>query len=210
MPNSTHPTIDIDLPFDELIKAVKDELVDWGDKKKSIIPYGLGFYRIPLAGNRDEDGLALHFWLEGMPRNEDPHTHIFNLTSRVLCGQVEDTRWEATPSLNGKYLLRSHVFRDNRYVLDGEGTLCDIHSTTKQVVGRGQTYNVPKGVFHTSALSQFPTVTLIRREAVDTGIIVQDIVPRDLSGHISPASRPLNDGEYEWAWKKIQQIVARL
>ena len=199
---------DFNIPFDDLVTAVKSELVDWSEKRKPIVEYGLGFYRLPFYESREADGCALHVWLDGMPRNEDAHTHIFRLTSRVLCGQIEDARWEPMPLSEGKFLLSSYALTNGAYTKSGVSEFCDVRRLSIQTISRGGTYEVPKNVFHTSRVLNFPTVTLLQREEVDSNAIVQDLRPRDPQGHVSPQGTPLDGQRYESAWQRISQVLA--
>lgn len=81
------------LSLGELIPRVITAVKENFDQEKNVALYRFGFYRVPFYQDRNQDGLALHIWLQDLPREELPHSHVFHLRSRVLLGSITNHIW---------------------------------------------------------------------------------------------------------------------
>ena len=154
-----------DVPRDRLIANLKSTMIQFEEQGKPVLAYRFGFLRVPFEEDRSRDGLALHIWTKSLPADDCPHTHIFDLQSRVLLGAVTNMIWTIDDSKDGQFIATKPGY-SHPGVLEYEsqkrlnlvrksfdtytaGTACDY-------------YELPKGNIHSSSFES-DTVTLIRR-----------------------------------------------
>lgn len=171
--------------------------------------YRFGFYRLSFAPNRLTDGFALHVWFPTDLAEELPHTHIFDLESRVLLGGLEDRTWTVTEDPQGTHSIVLPKCTEKECSDEPVGTNVNIKLVGTRHVTQDEYYCVPKGSFHTSQVLEFPTVTVIRRLNVDANGQSQNIVP--LTEQLAPLrSFDIFDHDQNRAWAIIDTALAQL
>jgi hypothetical protein len=170
---------DFTKPLPELVAEVKSELLNWSQQQRPILQYRFGFYRLPFYADRLTDGCAIHVWLADLPRDEFPHTHIFELTSRVLRGGLENTNWNITERPDGNFRLIEPVCTDTLCTDTVTDRFCNATVSEKDNIGVGDLYGVRRGIFHTTKILEFPTITIIKRAKVDACGQPAHLAPRN-------------------------------
>lgn len=137
-----------------------------------------------------QPGLCVHCWLPGEPELEPVletspvHCHRWNLSSRVLAGEVGNTVWTAYPT--GR-LYASHRVYDIRVTPDADvirptGRYVRATPGIPTFAEVGDTYTLPAGVFHASIIAGL-AVTLL------TAVREPGVRDRALGSLIPPATR---------------------
>lgn len=173
----------------------------------------LGFMRLALDGQKNnQDGYFLHVWIPGLPTQKDgpfKHTHVFNMTSRILLGSIRDTLYNPIVDENGGYQLITAECKEN-YCLPSERVQDKIHIEIERTLdlSAGDTYQVAKGSFHdTTVLGDGIAVTLIRKENVENKdpILVVPIgvaIPKDVFRR--------DQIDQEFAWNTIKELLNQI
>jgi hypothetical protein len=174
--------------FNDALDALRlvgaDRLVESGKIHKHI----LGFVQLRIASKEGRE-LRIHHWPMGGSFSEEPHTHLWDLTSYVLGGEIQST----------EYAVRLED-RDTRQLF---AVLPAPVGTTREPLGQhvgatavrqssyaaGSIYTVEQGVYHTSEPVSVSALTLITTSAakVSHPLVVATIdSPR--SGHAAMAA----------------------
>jgi hypothetical protein len=149
-----------DCPFEDVLEALrrvsmKDLLSpDWMHR------HVLGFVqlRLPSVDGRE---IRLHHWTTGGDFAEEPHTHLWDLTSVVLLGQMTSVEF-ALSKRKGRshlYAVKPNSGGDGTDRVD-TGQVAEAVETSRRTYRRGDCYTVPQGAFHVS-LSAGESVTAI-------------------------------------------------
>jgi hypothetical protein len=172
--------------------APEPPLLDWvltalDERRPVAIRHPLGFACLPLA--RDEVNVCVHVWTSRLrracPTTSPVHCHNWDLTSRVLYGQIrndmvaieEDT---VTPS-HRVFEIRSDGDRDHITPTDRLVRWRRVATTSHRA---GDTYRLPAGSFHMTAVPaghEAATVVLAR---IRPGLVDQSLGRPHLAAHI--------------------------
>jgi len=132
----------------------------------------------------------LHIWHEsliapGIRGFGDMHNHRFSFTSNVLCGAIDDRRYNVTDSPEGDCDVYQVVnAREQKQLtgkFDGNVTLnrranVELDVRHSRIWQSGSTYEFPRGAFHaTRAIGT--TVTLVTKYDVAPGQRAEIVVP---------------------------------
>ncbi|MBM0278432.1 hypothetical protein [Micromonospora tarensis] len=147
--------------FDEVLNGLRQVGVDRLVDPRRMHQHVLGFVQLRLATSANKE-LRIHHWPAGASFSEEPHTHLWDLTSYVLAGVITSTEYAVRPTSSGSAhrlfvvkpahggTVREPTGRQVRVSIDKQGS----HDV-------GSSYLVPHGVFHTSAPSSASALTLI-------------------------------------------------
>lgn len=128
----------------------------------------LGFCRIDVSMHIPDraplERFFLHVWRKDAPVDSLGvlHTHVFDMTSIVLCGEVENSTYRVSGDCEesdsvGEYLVNY----GNKSVTRIRGVQLTPHC--RRTFSAGCLYRVGVGVPHESRIVAHPTVTLIRK-----------------------------------------------
>lgn len=121
----------------------------------------LGFVQSRIA-TVDGRELRIHHWPAGARFAEEPHTHLWELTSYVLAGSMRSLTYTVEPSRSDTlfqlYSVKQLDSGTIREPLEANVTVLKIAEETH---ARGSIYTVPQGAFHTSEPSSSSALTLI-------------------------------------------------
>lgn len=189
-----------------IIRSLQEAVDYQRSRAAEILVYRFGFLRLPFVASRLDDGFNLHVWLDQLQRDPYPHTHIFDLHSRVLQAEIVDHSWKLIDDVNGKYKRVQPLYHDGittDHELPGR---VRIHPLNQRILRQDDVYSIPKGEYHSSEIPKCskPTVTLLRRSNIEK------------SGHpinVMPVQQPkeqffdLRKIAKEDAWKILSEIV---
>lgn len=145
-----------------------EELLKIRDTGVRVISQPLGFYRIFITA-RDalSPGIMLHAWLDDtQPRQSDfvdIHSHTFEMTSRVLVGELVNEIYQVIPDRSGDY-KKVNVFHDgvnSKRVVSDELVRAELISSER--VRENQKYSFGSKIFHCTTIKKYPTITLMRK-----------------------------------------------
>lgn len=142
----------------------------------------LGFYRFFLTTNEaNQDGFFLHAWLtpEQGRLHRDPaiHAHTFDMVSRVLCGELRNATYEIRDEPGGSHyrvLVHYNGGFPSQQVLSQR---CSPRVKSVETVRRGEEYNLMHSVPHTTEVTKYPLITLMKKNRVTAGIPAQNVIP---------------------------------
>lgn len=205
--------IDISADLNTLSQVLLERLDFLQTQKIQVQSQPLGFMRLALDGQKNnQDGYFLHVWIPGLPTQKDgpfKHTHVFNMTSKILLGKIRDTLYTPIVDDSGKYQLITAECKEN-YCLPSERVQekINIEVEKTQDMSAGDTYRVAKGSFHdTTVLGNGVAVTLIRKEDVENKdpILVVPIgveIPKDVFRR--------DQIDQDFAWKTIKELLNQI
>jgi hypothetical protein len=132
----------------------------------------LGFIHVKLAAPSADQTYRLHLWpAEYQHPDEQPekiHDHLFSITSRVVCGEVTNVRYEFLPAPSGDWRelrVRYGAAQSELYETGVRGSLLKLHS---QLLSAPALYRVPKFELHETVPSRtLDALTVVRTEAAE-------------------------------------------
>lgn len=150
-----------DRTFNEMIAELKHVPIEDLTRPELMHMHVLGFVQSRLAtrGGRE---LRLHHWPSGARFSEEPHTHLWGLTSYVLSGAMRSTEYQvassATPSPYSLFSVRQLESGTVR-----EPSLDNVDVTIARLATHraGEQYRVAVNTYHTSEPASSSALTLI-------------------------------------------------
>lgn len=192
-----------------LLKRI-DELEAMGVKVQA---QPIGLMRLALNNqNNAAEGPFLHIWIPGLPIQKTggpfAHTHVFHLRSKVLIGKLTDITYTPTSDPNGAYkLVQGHCRQDYCSLSDIIDRVC-MNKKNIRDIHAGQTYEVPKGIFHLTSLKKDAVVmTLMQKIDVDKADPIV-AVPYHLP--ISNESFNRDQLDQQAAWTQIRSLLRHI
>lgn len=170
--------------------------------------YPVGFLRLPFVKNRSEPGYFLHVWRNDIPWTEfeSLHTHIFDMESRVLSGEIKNTLWKVTPDKNGGHMMCKGTYEKNRMILKEENRV-KVDKLREETIFTDQIYYVRKDDFHSSTAKK-GVVTLILKQNVQPEkdpLVVLPINTKTQEGGFDSAQI-----EQSEAWHIIEESLRKI
>lgn len=200
--------MNINIGLDQLLQKLETIRTDG----RQIFSHPLGFYRLFItAKDALSPGFLLHAWLEDTPRQSktiDIHSHTWDLTSRVIAGELTNQIFRLKEDARGTYVV-VNVAHDGvqatRYATDERVTpVLDYEET----VSAGQTYGFPSKKFHCTVINKYPTITLLQKRNMISDTPV-NIIPFEHShselGNYDP---PILDQNH--LWDKILGVIKEI
>jgi len=191
-----------------LIQAVKFQVCQRETQLEQLLVYRFGFIRVPFYNDRLKDGWALNIWTENLPRDEYPHTHTFDLSSYVLHGGLKNMNWTINETPQGDFRLISPIITGAHCEDEDTNRFCTVAKISETFVSRGQHYEVANGVFHTTQITSYPTITLIRRE---------NVRPSQRANHLVPLCQAEPTRKFDYGardnaaiWREVHTALALL
>lgn len=161
-----------------------------------------------IEGPWRSDGYRFHVWDERIRhRRVLPltwHDHVFDLDSFVLVGGILNTDYTVTPDADGTYRIMHLPGRDGQQL---EDTRTAAYAQPIQLISAGQSYNIPRFTFHTSATSVLPTATIIKKTNTATDSNPRLLVPADYV--IDPVQRDKSIDQ-DLAWTIINDVTEKI
>jgi len=159
--------MDINISISDLINV----LISIRNRGGKILSQPLGFYRIFItAKDGTSPGLMLHAWLnkeqprQSQNRTRDIHSHTFDMSSRVLIGELKNEIYNAIEDLKGDYNI-AYIRQDGpiatRVITDTKVRMVLDHD---EIVGAGEIYGFPSRRFHCTLIREYPTITLMQKK----------------------------------------------
>lgn len=139
------------------------------------VAHPLGFQFLTLRSAPDGAYLRLHLWQQSRARVV-PHAHSSAQESLILAGKIRNTIWLPDPAGKGPGAPMFAVLKDEaggsgrRYVPMGR-----INATPERgrLLGAGDRYQVPQGMFHTTeCLSPLAATLVARAGSAETHAII--------------------------------------
>ncbi len=133
-----------------------------GRLRIAAIMHPLGFVCLPIL-RQGERGICVHLWTPRLtharPTTSQVHAHSWDLVSYVLFGQVRNEVMRVSGTQASRGEAADGVYRV--FEVHSRGDLDEIRATsrlvrrdkgTSQVSDAGETYSVPAGTFHATAV----------------------------------------------------------
>lgn len=137
-------------PFDDVLKALRRVSMEDLLLPEWMHRHVLGFVqlRLPTVDGRE---IRLHHWTAEGDFAEEPHTHLWDLTSVVLLGQMTSVEFGLAKGKGDSHLyaVRPNTGGDGTDRVD-TGHVVQAAETSRRSYGRGDSYTVPQGAFHVS------------------------------------------------------------
>lgn len=192
---------------EELVRVV-DEL---RASRREIKLHPGGFIQLSLASDPAwrVDGMRLHVWSAGLPQR-DPrlgiHEHPFEMTSRILLGEIENLDFEVRARSQDD--TASHVALEARHSeLLPTGQRFAVSCVGRRILRSGDLYRVPKGQFHCSILASPLAVTLIVRSSIDAHHDPRVLAP---AGYCEDEVLGSRSVDQDTAWNLIDRALSLL
>ena len=190
----------------ELIKITIDKLQQLRLSGAKIQAQPLGMMRIALDGQRNADcGMFLHFWAANLPKSMSTppiHTHVFDLKSRIILGEIRDTILKPILDSDGAYqLVKSRCAQEHCTITNKLGR-ANLKIDTVREFSPGDIYEIPKGNFHVTSPQKEGkiAITIMEKYRIDDEDPILAI-PHGDEINTTPFNRlQLNQ---ELAWKTI-------
>ncbi|MGC4869791.1 hypothetical protein ACLQ3B_30610 [Micromonospora sp. DT53] len=151
--------------FDEVLNALREVGVERLVDPSRMHRHVLGFVQLRLATSADKE-LRLHHWPAGVSFSEEPHTHLWDLTSYVLGGEISSTEYAVRPTSSESphrlFVVKPAEAGTVREPTSRQVTVSVVKSESHDA---GSIYFVKHGVYHTSEPSSESALTLITTSA---------------------------------------------
>jgi hypothetical protein len=189
----------IDIPLGELYKV----LLKLREDGREVISQPLGFYRIFLtAQNALSPGLMLHAWLANtQPKQSnslDIHSHTFDMTSRVLIGELVNELYEAIPDSNGLHKL-VNVYHDG---VSSRRIVSDLpvqaRLISRETVHERSKYGFKSKIFHCTIINKYPTITLMEKSNMITENAINMMGADYQKKEVGEYTKPVFDQDAVW------------
>ena len=154
-------------------KQLLDKVLELRSKGTLIQAQPLGMMRLALDGQKNSDnGKFLHYWSSDLPRSpkdveEFPHTHVFNMISRIIQGRLNDTIYKPQIDPAGDFqLIGAKCTQDSCTLLDNTDRVrMEVSSVTE--LSSGDIYEVQKGTYHATSFPTSDKVAITVMEKMD-------------------------------------------
>lgn len=125
----------------------------------------LGFIHARLSTGPDGDTFRMHVWSSAhhhaMEQEDKVHDHLFDVTSRVLFGAIEDARYEFEPNPEGRFRDLRVDYRPAHRSLKEVNSFGDLVSTSTAVHSSSSEYKIPAYQLHETTLHSAPLALTI-------------------------------------------------
>lgn len=157
------PVINNDLTeLARIVVALQDELLP--------VWHPLGFIHVKLAAPSADQTYRLHLWPSEHrhpdEQSDKVHDHLFNVCSKVVCGEVRNVRYSFLPSASGDWRelrVRYGKTQSEIYETGQRGSLLEIESN---LISAPALYSVPRFELHeTIPIRSRDALTVVRTDA---------------------------------------------
>ena len=144
--------------FGAIVRSLSDQLTPtW---------HPLGFIHVRLLSPSAGESFRLHLWPADYQHNQEQvdkiHDHLFNVTSKVLCGAVTNFRYTFSPDENGEWRELRVRYGPQVSSLCETGVVGNLQETEAQTFSAQSTYHVPRFALHqTASSSAQDTLTVV-------------------------------------------------
>jgi hypothetical protein len=193
--------MDINISIRDLIGV----LVSLRGSGRKILSQPLGFYRILItAKDGTSPGFMLHAWLDkDQPRQSlkatrDIHSHTFDMSSRVLIGELRNELYSAIEDRDGDHRIariRQEGPKATRVIV---GTTVRVVLDRDETVSAGEIYGFPSKLFHCTVIHSYPTITLMQKERMISDEAVNIIPCEHTDQELGTYVQPKLDQERLW------------
>ncbi|MDX8398738.1 MAG: hypothetical protein R8K20_00640 [Gallionellaceae bacterium] len=120
--------------------------------KVKVVSHPLGFIQSVISESGRE--YRINFWGTQLGHTKVPnwqiHTHRFNFRSRIIAGQLWETRYDVAENMDGELELYKVKYSTDGSVLQNSGRRVSANITTRQIHPSGTTYKIDATNFHSS------------------------------------------------------------
>ncbi|MEV0154468.1 hypothetical protein AB0H57_12110 [Micromonospora sp. NPDC050686] len=160
--------------FAEMLTALREVGVDQLVASDRMHRHVLGFVQLRLATAAGRE-LRIHHWPASVSFSEEPHTHLWDLTSYVLGGEIRSTEYEVRPApVAEPTQLFTVKPAQVGTVREPTGEHVSVSVVNRKSQGAGSVYFVGHGVYHTSEPCSSSALTLVTTSSprVDYPLVV--------------------------------------
>lgn len=123
----------------------------------------LGFVMATLI-NEGHEKIRLHLWSNSFQNVQEPtwpiHDHLFDITSWVLCGEIENIEYKQCNSVL-THQLYSVSYDNDGSILTKLDSGLSLSVESKEIIKKTESYSIKSGVLHQSiSSSENTTVTV--------------------------------------------------
>ena len=194
--------------FDEMLVAIRRADLDELVRPEIIHRHVLGFIQLRIATRRSKE-LRIHYWPIAVSFSEEPHTHLWNLTSYVLAGEIASTEYavESTPDdrTGQQIFIVKPAANGTVRVATGQHARVSVSAIGSHRAG--SVYMVDHGVYHISGPVSGMALTLITTSAPMSAFPLVVTNPQSSrSGH-APMTPATTQEQHEFRsilWQAIQ------
>lgn len=157
--------MNIDIPISNLY----EELIKLKSIGRKITCQPLGFYRIFIKPQDEfSPSLMLHAWLhDNQPKqssDNDIHSHIFDMTSRIITGELVNEIYDVIDDQNGSYKLVRVTGNRAKNIRIVSDEVVSPKLLSSRIIKEGEKYGFESKIFHRSIISKYPTITLMEKD----------------------------------------------
>ncbi len=174
----------------------------------------IGMMRISLnKQNNNQEGLFLHIWAPDLPIQATggpfAHTHVFDLESKVIRGEITDTTYTPISNKKGNFKIVKGLCLQDYCSLDEEIIdRVEMEVETVRKISAGTAYRVPKGKFHlTNIGGDGLAITIMKKSNVENAsplLAIQNNVT------LSKEHFDRNQLDQRLAWKRVKKLIMSL
>lgn len=186
--------------FFDLANDTTEDMVLWlcsflESNNTEFYTHPLGFIQAKFVENTTE--FRLNIWGSQMGRRKIPnwpiHTHRFDFESKVLAGQLSDTRLEVFPNEDGSLVAYAVSYEPKGSFLRPVDTSRRmVKKIAKEIYSAGEHYSMSSADFHSSSSNTRLCITLMKlgRQANSPALVIGDKLPRSEVLEYKPIKLP--------------------
>ncbi len=156
----------LNLPHKAVLEIVLRELEQRSAVRDALELHPLGFARVSFAEHRLADGYHLHMWGASPARShaELPHSHAFDMQSRVLTGSLQQHVWDAIEDPDGDFTrVPVNSMQTGSDILRSAGRRVTLQSRSSRTILTGERYGMTDELHSTEIPAGTETITLIHK-----------------------------------------------
>lgn len=215
MCNQKNDYLNLSLDNKQLIPRVLERLHVLRAQDAIVQAQPIGMMRIALGNQLNAtSGLFLHIWFPGLPMQATggpfAHTHVFHLKSKVLKGEVRNVVYSPVSNPNGTHKLVQALCEQDYCSLEQKVIFDRVNMEIVDIqdIHTGETYEVPKDVFHETIIKNNDTVMTIMEKSCIENCSPIAAIPYNLP--ISAELFDRNQLDQDIAWKQIIALLEEL
>ncbi len=157
-----------------LLPYLFGKITELSKQERTLQAQPVGMIRIALNDQPNaSNGFFLHIWMPKLPvatGGPFAHTHVFDLTSRILKGKIKNIVYLPRSNPNGSHKLTQATCEQDYCAFMQDKILgrVDMDIVEEQTICEGEIYSVPKNIFHETVIEDNEmVVTLMEKSNVD-------------------------------------------
>jgi hypothetical protein len=152
--------------FDEVLDALRRVGIEDLVRPDLMHRHVLGFIQLRLATRQSKE-LRVHYWPPDVRFSEEPHTHLWDLVSYVLSGEIASTEYAVDRAPDQALRQQLYLVKPapGGTVREGTGQHVSASIARTESHGAGSVYVVNHGTYHTSEPVSRMALTLITTSA---------------------------------------------